>query len=175
MPAEVVIYYLEMLDPSQLKPARPSTLPFEVRQAKVPYPALNRFLYKEVGADFHWTARLGWDDERWMRYLDRPQLETWLGYVDGTPAGYFELEAQDLGNVEIAYFGLLPPFIGKGIGGLLLTAAVERAWQMEARRVCVNTCSLDHPAALKNYQARGFRLYDEQRTFQADAGQEIQT
>lgn len=172
MPTEIITYYLEMLDPSALRPARSQAHPFEVRQAKVPYPALNRFLYTEVGAAYRWIERLRWRDEQWMAYLDRPQQQTWLGYVEGTPAGYFELEAQDAGNVELAYFGLLPPFIGQGIGGLLLTAAIEQAWSMGARRVWVHTCTLDHPAALKNYQARGFRLYDEKRSVYLDAGQE---
>jgi GNAT superfamily N-acetyltransferase len=166
MQRDIVTYYLEMLDPAQLKPARPLDRPFDVRQAKVSYPALNRFFYAEVGAAYGWTDRLRWSDEQWMAYLDRPQQQTWLGYVDGTPAGYFELEAQVEDSVELAYFGLLPPFIGQGIGGLLLTAAIEQAWQMDARRVWVHTCSLDHPAALKNYQARGFHLYAEKHSVQ---------
>jgi GNAT superfamily N-acetyltransferase len=174
MQQEVITFYLEMLDRSALKPARPVDRPFDVRQAEVPYPALNRFLYGEVGAAYQWTDRLSWSEERWRSYLDRPVLQTWLGYVSGTPAGYFELEAQDEGNVELAYFGLLPPFLGQGIGGLLLTAAIERAWDMEARRVWVHTCSLDHPAALRNYQARGFRLYDEKRHIQTIGTPEVQ-
>lgn len=82
-----------------------------------------------------------------------------MAYVSGTPAGYFELETQTDGNIEIAYFGLLPSFIGHGLGGALLTAAVERAWALGARRVWVHTCSLDHPRALPGYQARGFRVF----------------
>jgi GNAT superfamily N-acetyltransferase len=73
--------------------------------------------------------------------------------------GYFELEQQTQGNVEVAYFGLLPQFVGKGLGGQLLTAAVSRAWELGARRVWVHTCDLDHPRALENYQARGFRVF----------------
>jgi GNAT superfamily N-acetyltransferase len=67
-------------------------------------------------------------------------------------------------NLEIAYFGLLPQFIGRGIGGTLLTSAIERAWEMGAARVWVHTCSLDGPSALGNYQARGFRYYKEEET-----------
>jgi GNAT superfamily N-acetyltransferase len=78
--------------------------------------------------------------------------------VSGTPAGYFELERQHEAAVELAYFGLLSRFIGKGIGGTLLTAAINRAWEMGAQRVWVHTCTLDHPQALSNYQARGFRI-----------------
>ncbi len=97
--------------------------------------------------------------EMWLAYLDRPDLETWVAYVSGTPAGYFELERQAQGDVELAYFGLLPRFIGKGLGGELLTRAITRAWDMGAERVWVHTCDLDHPQALRNYQARGFRVY----------------
>jgi hypothetical protein len=33
---------------------------------------------------------------------------------------------------------------------------------MGARRVWVHTCSLDHPGALANYLARGFRVFKEE-------------
>jgi ribosomal protein S18 acetylase RimI-like enzyme len=133
-------------------------------QAELPCPPLNRFLYTTVGGDWSWTDRLPWSYDDWQKYLDRPELETWVGYVAGTPAGYFELEKQPGDNVEIAYFGLLPQFIGKGFGGRLLTEAIQRAWAMGAVRVWVHTCTLDGPMALRNYQARGFRLYKEETT-----------
>jgi len=79
--------------------------------------------------------------------------------VKGTPAGYFELEDQRDDVVEIVHFGLMPQFIGKGIGGALLTDAVNTAWARGAKKVWLHTCSVDHPSALGNYQARGFRLF----------------
>jgi GNAT superfamily N-acetyltransferase len=86
-----------------------------------------------------------------------------VAYVKGTPAGYFELEKQSDGDVELAYFGLLPRFIGRGIGGILLTKAVKLAWETcGTTRVWVHTCTLDGPTALANYQARGFRTYNEE-------------
>ncbi len=94
-----------------------------------------------------------------MAYLNRPDIETWVAYVSGSRAGYFELERQSEGNVELAYFGLLPGFVGQGVGGELLTTAIARAWDMGAARVWVHTCDLDHPQALPNYQARGFRVF----------------
>jgi GNAT superfamily N-acetyltransferase len=157
----VVTYHLEMTDRSQLRPATSPPSDVVLLQAKIPCPAFNRFLYTAVGGDWYWINRLVWTEEQWMAYLNRPELETWVAYVSGTPAGYFELEAQDGGNVEIAYVGLLPAFIGRGLGGYLLTAAIERAWGMGASRVWVHTCSLDHPSALNNYQARGFRVFKE--------------
>lgn len=159
----VTTYYLEMTSPEQLTPARPPQQPFVVRRAQIVYPALNRFFYRQVGAAYGWTDRLDWPEARWLAWLDRPQLQTWIGYVQETPAGYFELEKQDGGSVELAYFGLLPPFVGQGMGGPLLTAAIRRAWDFGPQRVWVHTCTLDHPAALPNYQKRGFRLFDEKR------------
>ncbi len=149
-----------MSSPAELRPARSSAPALSIHQAKIACPELSRFLYTAVGGSWYWIDRLGWTYRQWLDYLDRPELETWVGYVEGTPAGYFELEQQPQGSVEIAYFGLLPQFIGKGLGGRMLTRAVERAWEMESRRVWVHTCTLDGPAALANYRARGFRLFN---------------
>ncbi len=162
MRTNVTTYYLEMADPSMLRPSRASGQDLRVRRAEVPCPELNRFLYTAVGGDWYWIDRLSWTYDQWLSYVNRPELETWIGYVAGTPAGYYELELQTEGNVEIAYFGLLSQFSGRGIGGELLTRAVERAWSMQAMRVWVHTCSLDGPAALANYQTRGFTLYREE-------------
>jgi GNAT superfamily N-acetyltransferase len=148
-----------MTSATELRPARPSAIPIDIVQATRPCPELNRFLYTAVGTDWWWYSRLPWDRARWLAYLDRPELETWVAYVSGAPAGYFELERQEAGNVEITYFGVFPGFIGKGLGGQLLTAAVRRAWATGPARVWVHTCDLDHPAALANYQARGFKIF----------------
>lgn len=154
----VTTTYLDMTRREGFRSARPSALPVQLVRVDIPCPELNRFLYTAVGARWWWYSRLSWDYARWLAYLDRPDLETWVAYVSGTPAGYFELARQHDAAVELAYFGLLPRFIGQGIGGHLLTAAVTRAWEMGARRVWVHTCTLDHPQALANYQARGFRI-----------------
>lgn len=166
MHCRVTTTYLEMLDPVDLRPARFSAAPLTLVRAEIPCPELNRFLYAAVGARWWWYSRLDWDFAQWLAYLDRPELETWIAYASGTPAGYFELEKQDMGDVQVAYFGLLPRFIGQGLGGALLTAAVNRAWKMGASRVWVHTCTLDHPQALSNYRARGFRVYRTEETIE---------
>ncbi|MEU8273051.1 GNAT family N-acetyltransferase [Microbispora bryophytorum] len=166
---DVTTWYLEQTNPADLRPGRPPTLPAQVVRAEVPTPEFSRFLYTAVGGDWQWTNRLPWTWKQWRDWLDRPGVETWVAWVRGTPAGYAELVAQDGGAVEIVNFGLLPYAIGQGLGGWLLGEAAARAWDLAerwrgreaTRRVWVHTCSLDGPAALANYRARGFRLYDE--------------
>jgi len=167
MRVEVTTWYLEMLGPNQLREADTPRSDVRVERAEVPSPELNRFLYTAVGGEWYWLDRLQWGYARWLAYLDRPALETWVLYVSGTPAGYVELEMQTGDNVEIAYFGLLPRFIGLKLGGYLLSVGVKRAWERGARRVWVHTCSQDGPNALANYKARGFSVYDK-RTERAD-------
>jgi len=162
MHVDVTTYYLEMTDPCALLPKHSAPKDFTVLRAQVPCPELNRFLYTAVGGEWYWLYRLSWTYQQWLDWLDRPAVQTWVAYVSGTPAGYFELEAQAEDNVELVYFGLLPQFTGKGLGGVLLTTAIERAWEMRATRVWVHTCTLDHPSALANYCARGFQLYHQE-------------
>ncbi len=160
MKVDVTTWYLEMTNPGQLQPAREPQVPVSVARAEIPSPSFSRFLYSAVGGDWYWLGRLSWTFDEWMVWLDRDELETWVAWVRGTPAGYVELEHQAGDDVEIAYFGLLPGFLGLGLGGHLLEAGIHRAWERGARRVWVHTCSLDGPHALANYQARGLRIYD---------------
>ncbi|MBC8258452.1 MAG: GNAT family N-acetyltransferase [SAR324 cluster bacterium] len=153
------IWHLEMLSSDELNK---KTLPAgtQLQKLGIPLPALNRFFYLEVGKFWQWTTRLQWTGEQWRDWVERDVLQTWMLIFSGTPAGYFELETQDEA-VEIAYFGLLPQFVGKGLGGGMLSAAIEKAWELKRGRVWVHTCSFDHPHALKNYQARGFHIFRE--------------
>jgi GNAT superfamily N-acetyltransferase len=161
MRVEVTTWFLEMLNAAELRRAECPTPEARVERADIPSPELSRFLYTAVGGQWYWINRLGWDYARWLAYLDRPAVETLVLYLSGTPAGYVELEVQPDDNVEVAYFGLLPRFIGQRLGAYLLSAGVDRAWAQGARRVWVHTCSLDSPNALANYRARGFRVYDQ--------------
>lgn len=161
-PTSVTTLYLEMHDPRELRPKRSPRTDIALNKVVTPSPELNRYFYTTVGAEWFWIDRLSWTYQRWLDYLSRPELATWILSVQGVPAGYFELEKQPGDHVEIAYFGLLPPFVGAGLGGHLLTGAIEKGWDMGARRVWVHTCTLDHPQALANYQARGMKLYKQE-------------
>ncbi|MYT73918.1 MULTISPECIES: GNAT family N-acetyltransferase [unclassified Streptomyces] len=164
----VTTWSLEQTSPSDLRPATPPEgEDVRVVRAEVPSPEFSRFLYASVGGDIHWIDRLGWTYAQWQEQLGRPGSETWVAYEKGTPAGFVELGTQDDGAVEIAYFGLLPAFRGRRIGGHLLSYGIARAWdlaerwpgRMPTKRVWVHTCSLDGEHAMANYQRRGFRLF----------------
>jgi GNAT superfamily N-acetyltransferase len=163
---EITTWYLEMLSPEQLQAAACPRADVRVERAAIPSPELSRFLYTAVGGLWYWLDRLSWDYARWLEYLDRSTVETLVMHVSGTPAGYVELEAQPDDNVEVAYFGLLPRFTAQRLGAYLLSVGVKTAWEEGARRVWVHTCSLDGPTALANYQARGFRVYDQRTHWQ---------
>jgi GNAT superfamily N-acetyltransferase len=121
-----------------------------------------RYLYAEVGRTYHWRDRLSWSDEEVRSHLADPDVSLWLLSSGAAPAGYFELRRHQDHSVEVAYFGLLPEFVGRGWGGHLLTLAVRAAWDLGAERVWLHTCTLDHPAALPNYLKRGFRPVREE-------------
>ncbi len=129
-------------------------------------PSFYRYLYTEIGRAWHWTDRLAWSDAEVGRHVADPAISLWLLSWEAVPAGYFELHAHDEdGSVEIAYFGLMPTFIGRGWGKFLLNAAVAEAWSAGPARVWLHTCTLDHPSALPNYLKRGFARVREERYF----------
>lgn len=158
MPEPVVTTYLELLSPSEHNVKTSDDPRFGVAEVEVPAPSFNKYFYTEVGRAWQWTERLTWSDEDWLRYVHAPNVHTFVARYDGASAGYYELR-QEGKDIELVYFGLLPDFVGKKLGGALLSSAIENAFALGAGRVWVHTCSLDHPAALANYQARGFRVY----------------
>jgi ribosomal protein S18 acetylase RimI-like enzyme len=153
----VVRTYLEMTDPAELRPARHPRLDGELRIERVDPPggATSRWFYEHVGAPHQWTDHLGRTEAEWQAWAEH--VETWVATVGGRRAGYYELRREDEA-VEIAYFGLLPAFQGRGLGGHLLTHALRRAFEL-GRRAWVHTCTLDGPHALSNYRARGLRVF----------------
>jgi GNAT superfamily N-acetyltransferase len=156
---EVTRTYLEMRDPSELQPARSDDPLIRIERLQNCSPEFYRRLYVEVGRNYHWVDRLPWTEADIAAYLAQPEISLWLMTWDLTPAGYFELRKCEDGSIEVAYFGLLPEFIGRGLGKYLLTCATEQAWADGAKRVWLHTCTLDDKAALPNYLKRGFRPY----------------
>ena len=159
---EVVRTYLELPALDALRPGAP--LPENARIVRHGADQLEdyRRLYGAVGAHWQWRDRLAWSDETLRQHLALPNIAVFELLVDNESAGFFELR-RGVTDVEIAYFGLLPSFIGRGLGGALLTAAVNEAWRFGGERVWLHTCTLDSPHALPNYKARGFVPFRTER------------
>ena len=154
--------YLEMTSPEALRAADAPAQDVRIERATACTPSFYRYLYAEVGRDYRWTDRLAWTDEQIREHLGAPGLSVHVAYTGGTPAGYFELTRHGDGSCELSYFGLLPEFQGRGLGKLLLTHATQAAWTTGPTRVWLHTCTLDGPAALPNYIARGFVPYKKE-------------
>lgn len=156
--------HLEMRSLEELRPSPAPSLPVELVMRHPISAAEYREVYALVGARWLWRDRLAWSDAELEAYLASPSVRIWTPIVAGEIAGYFELRLHgDQATVELMYFGLAPSFIGRGLGGWLLTRAVEEAFAMGARRLVLNTCTLDAPQALPNYVARGFTIVREEQ------------
>lgn len=160
---DVVRTYLSLDDKKQFRPTtlRDAGVRIE-RRSPCPVP-LYRQLYSDVGGPWFWHERLEWTDQQLEQHLGAQNVAVWELLVDRDSAGFFELLRLDDGSVEIAYFGLTPKFIGRGLGGAMLTRAVQEAWAMGGARVWLHTCTLDSERALPAYKARGFREYKTER------------
>lgn len=155
--------YLEMRSFAELRPSNLADVRCRFERLVNCPPSFYRFLYREVGKNYHWRDRLSWSDDQIKVHVVRQDIAVWVMYRQGTPAGWFELQQHRDRSTEVVYFGLLPEYMGKGLGKHMLSAAVEEAWATGAERVWLHTCSLDSPRALPNYLKRGFRPYKEER------------
>ena len=121
---------------------------------------LNKFFYKQIGKKHRWVDRLIWNENQWIRYINNSNVKTYILQDGNDLAGYFEqIFDQKKLEYEIAYFGILQDYVGKRLGGYLLSEAIKKSFLMGANRVWVHTCSLDHKHALKNYLSRGMKIF----------------
>ena len=160
---DVVITYLEMTEaPTRPTVPMPSGLKLALFRAEAPNVAFYRFLYDQVGDPWFWYERKHWPDEKLAAVLADPKVELYVPYVAGAPGGYVEIDRRPAPDVNFAYFGLMPGYIGRGLGWYLLNWAIDAAWASGPRRITVDTCTLDHPKALQTYQRAGFKPYRQE-------------
>ncbi|MEO0564532.1 MAG: GNAT family N-acetyltransferase, partial [Chloroflexota bacterium] len=159
IPDILITTYLEM-EPADFEPSFISDDRLEIREVVAPDLGYYRFMYWTVGGQWNWTDRLLLEDDDLRAILTDPCMQMYVLYYDGAPAGYIELVDMGEQRKEIAYFGLREPFWGRGLGKHLLSWGVALAFEEGVARVTLNTCNLDSPLALRNYQKRGFRVYD---------------
>ena len=122
-----------------------------------PTVAFYRYLYAGVGGPYCWWLRRVAPDAEIEALLASPAISIHVLYRDGEPAGFFELDARTGHDVNLAYFGLLPHMIGRGLGEAFLRHAVDAAWMLQPSQLRVNTCTADHPRALPAYLRAGFK------------------
>ncbi len=160
----VTTWYLDYQGPT----VQPVTWPNDVQlvEAEIASPELNQFLFRTVGGPWRWYSRLSWSYQQWLTYLEQQQVRTWLLWNKGTPAGYIELVKHQDNSVEIMFFGLLPQFVGQGLGKKLAQQAIYLAHSWQATKVWLHTCSADHPAALHNYQQAGFKIVNSEKALE---------
>ncbi|HVH09872.1 MAG TPA: GNAT family N-acetyltransferase [Gemmatimonadales bacterium] len=152
--------YLELPSPAAFRPAFGPFPDILVERIERPAPELYRECYRTVGAAYHWRDRWDWTDAEIRAHLAQPEITLHVARQQDRLAGWYELRRVPADrSVEIAYFGLAPDAIGRGLGKHLLSCAVRDAWALGPMRVWLHTCTLDHPHALPNYEKRGFQIY----------------
>lgn len=160
---EVVRTYLELSNRAAFRAAKLEDPKVTLERVPRCTVELSRRLYREVGEAYHWVDRLAWSDAELDAYVTHPGFGVWLMRYEGKLCGFFELRTDADKSIEIALFGLVKEFFGRGLGKHMLSCAVERAWELGAARVWLHTCTLDSPAALPNYLRRGFVPYRKER------------
>jgi GNAT superfamily N-acetyltransferase len=133
---------------------------FALLRAERPPLHFYRYLYDLVGRRWNWSTRKLLSDDAVLAIIHDPNVHVYALYANGSPAGFSEIDARREKLAEIRFFGLTPEWIGTGLGRFFLTNIVERAWSLGPSRVQLETCTLDHPAALPLYQKLGFRVFD---------------
>ena len=152
--------YLEIKSLGKLREVNVPSKDYLVELANPKDFQLNKFFYKNIGKNCQWVDRLIWTDLNWIKYVSNKNLFTYILREKDEIAGYFELLFnKENKEAEIAYFGILEEYFGKKLGGYLLSEAIKKSFTFGSKRVWVHTCSLDHKNALKNYLARGMKIF----------------
>ena len=160
MITKVIRNYLEIRSVEELNYSnRPNNM-CKLFEINPPDFQINKFFYKQIGSDHRWIDRLVWDDNKWISYVSNPNVKTYVLKENSNLVGYFEqINNTEKNDCEIAYFGILKDFYGKKYGAHLLSLAIKKCFEQKLNKIWLHTCSLDHKNALKNYLARGMKIF----------------
>ncbi|MBL4636320.1 MAG: GNAT family N-acetyltransferase [Kofleriaceae bacterium] len=154
---EVTTYFLEMSEATD-QPQAPCPEETSVSRTS-PSARAYLALYEGVGIRWLWYERSELPINELQALIGDSRVAIHTLYHCGEVAGYSEIRRDPNGTTQILYFGLLPRFIGKGLGRYFLDWTVAHAFEGRTKRVRVHTCSLDHSRALSTYLDAGFREY----------------
>lgn len=152
------VTYLEMTErPRYGWPHTPNGMTGALLKAENPPVWYFRALYDAVGRDYAWTDLHASEDDEIATWLAGPDVALYSLIDQGWPQGFFLLDWRQEGSCELCYFGLVPSAVGRGLGSWMLRTAILTAWARHGvELLTVNTCTLDHPRALIQYQKHGF-------------------
>ena len=153
---KTTVTYLELLPPVPRRESLP--IGQNVALMRLEKPALHfyRYLMFRTGKPWHWVYRLRMSDDELTAIIHAETTDIHVMYLDGAPSGFYELDRSIRGETNIAYFGLMMSAAGRGLGRWFLSEAIHGAMMNNSDKVTVNTCTLDHKAALPLYQKMGF-------------------
>ncbi len=159
---KMVITYLEMSKEPRYPHQSQRAENISILRTREPTVSFYRYLYNTVGEPWLWYERRQLSDQSLKKIIQHSKVKIYVLYVNGTPAGYSELDCRRKKEIELAYFGLIPEFIGRGLGSYFLRWSVEKAWSEEPKRVWVHSCNFDSPHAIATYQKAGFEAYRQE-------------
>ncbi len=133
---------------------------------------INFVMFAGVGLPWRWYSRLEWTQAEWDDYFSREDVRTYLAFEGRKLVGYYELISGKGGGTEIKFIGLLPRYMGSGLGGMLLSHAVKSALDSGAVWVWLHTCTNDSETALANYLSRGFRIVRKEEKMEDAPGRD---
>lgn len=165
---DLVITHLEMTRRPRLPAPPPPALKLAVLRPTAISVSFYRYLYNTVGAPWAWYERRRMSDRELAAVVQHPDVDVYVLYANGEPAGYAELDRRSMPDIELAYFGLMPAFIGRRLGPWFLHWVVDAAWTRDPQRLWVHTCNLDHPRAIAHYQRAGFVPFRQERRLVRD-------
>src|SRR3546814_8516784 len=141
-----LVTYLEMTERPP-PPSRPAMSPLKLARWSKAEPERYRALFRRVGEPWLWFSRLVMDDDALTAIIHHPDVHLHaVTNRPGTELGLLELDFREVGELDLAFFGLVTEMTGRGHGKWLMQRELSLAWTAHIRRAHVHTCPIHPPA-----------------------------